>query len=236
MGLAPLLQNRILSSLPASEIDQLHPELHAVFFTMQQVLHEVGSAIDDIYFLDSGLISIAADTCDNGLVEVGLTGREGFIGVPALLNPQAIAAHKGFVQIPGAGYRLSVSAFKDAVEKLPVLRERCFQYVHFLMVQTAQTAACNARHELPERLARWLLMSHDRIDGDMLPMKQEFLSYMLGVRRASVSMVANALQADGLIRQSRGYLTILDRTRLEAKACSCYQVIEDSRARILGTS
>jgi CRP-like cAMP-binding protein len=105
-----------------------------------------------------------------------------------------------------------------------------------LMVQTAQTAACNARHELPERLARWLLMSHDRIDGDMLPMKQEFLSYMLGVRRASVSMVANALQADGLIRQSRGYLTILDRTRLEAKACSCYQVIEDSRARILGTS
>ena len=125
-------------------------------------------------------------------------------------------------------------AFRDALAAMPVLRDHCLRYVQFVLVQTAQSAACNARHEMPERLARWLLMSRDRIDSDELPMTQEFLSYMLGVRRAGVSVVANALQSTGAIRLSRGHLTVLDRAGLEEEACSCYRLIEDSRKQITG--
>ena len=117
---------------------------------------------------------------------------------------------------------------------MPALRDHCLRYVQFVMVQIAQSAACNARHDMPERLARWLLMSRDRIDSDELPMTQEFLSYMLGVRRAGVSVVANALQSTGVIRLSRGHLTVLDRAGLEEEACSCHQLIEDSRRSIIG--
>ena len=125
-------------------------------------------------------------------------------------------------------------AFREALAVMPALRDQCLRYVQFVMVQTAQSAACNVRHELPERLARWLLMCRDRTDSDELPMTQEFLSYMLGVRRAGVSVVANALQSTGFIRQSRGSLTILDRAGLEQEACSCYRMIEDSRKQIIG--
>jgi CRP-like cAMP-binding protein len=234
MGLEPGFRNELLAALPVGELDQLRPNLHPVTFVMRQVLHEVGAPIDEVFFLESGLVSLTADTKDTGLVEVGMTGREGFVGTSVPLNARASAVHQTIVQMPGAGNRMRAPAFRDALATLPAFRDRCLRYVQFVMVQTSQSAACNVRHEMPERLARWLLMCRDRHDSDDLPMTQEFLSYMLGVRRAGVSVVANALQSTGAIRLSRGTLTVLDRAVLEEEACSCYGMIEDSRKSIMG--
>ena len=189
--------------------------------------------MEHVYFPEIGLASLTADTGDNGFVEVGMTGREGIVGVAALLNPEAVAVHRALVQVGGAALRIRSADLRGLVEQVPALRDRCLRYLQVLMVQTSQAAACNARHELPERLARWLLMTRDRVDSDEVPMTQEFLSYMLGVRRAGVSVVAGALQAQGLIQQSRGRMTILDRAGLEKEACPCYRLIEDSRRRIM---
>src|SRR5205085_247129 len=128
------------------------------------------------------------------------------------------------------------AGFQDAVDTFPVLQDRCRRYLHQVMVETSQAAACNARHELLPRLARWVLATHDRVDGDDLPMTQEYLSLMLGVRRAGVSVATHMLQSKGIIRQSRGRLTVLDRARLTAEACSCYQLIESSRRQIMNAA
>ena len=229
----PVFRNDLLSFLPSDELERLRPHLRPVTLVLHQVLHEVGSSIDDVFFPESGLVSLTADTKDSGLVEVGMTGREGFVGTAVPLNTEARAVHQAIVQIPGTAHRMRAPDFRDALAAMPALRDWCLRYVQFVMVQTAQAAACNARHEMPERLARWLLMSHDRIDCDELPMTQEFLSYLLGVRRAGVSVVANALQSTGVIRLSRGSLTVLDRAGLEEQACSCYQMIRDSRRVIM---
>ena len=162
-----------------------------------------------------------------------MTGREGFAGTSVPLNASATAIHRAIVQMPGAGNRMRASTFQDALATMPSFRDRCLRYVQFVMVQASQSAACNARHGMPGRLARWLLMSLDRNDTAILPMTQEFLSYMLGVRRAGVSVVVNGLQATGAIRLARGKLTVLDRTLLESEACSCYQFVKDCRANIL---
>lgn len=230
----PKLRNDLLVALPADERKQLRPHMQRVTLTMEQELHEVDGPIDHVDFVESGLVSLTANTGDNGYVEVGMTGREGLVGTSVLLNPKAIATHRALVHISGSAWRLPSTALREMMDQLPTLRDRCFRYLQVVMVQTSQSAACNARHELPERLARWLLMTRDRLDTDRLPMTQEFLSYMLGVRRAGVSVVTSALQAQGLIQQSRGYLSILDRQGLEEEACNCYRFIEDNRKQIMG--
>ncbi len=233
---AAALRNELLRALPAADLERIRPHLMPVTLVLSQVLHEFDAPTDETFFVESGLVSLTADTNDNGQVEVGMTGREGFVGLAALLSPTPISIHRAFVQVPGRANRIQNTVFRRLVDQSPALRDRCLRYVNVMLVQNSQIAACNARHGLPERLARWLLMSRDRIDFDDLPMTQEFLSYMLGVRRAGVSVVANALQAQGLIRQSRGRITLLDRAGLEAKACSCYGLLERSRARIMGKS
>ncbi len=229
-------RNELLRALPADELQRLLPHLMPVTLVISQVLHEADALIDEVFFLESGLAFLTADTGDHGLVEVGTTGRDGLVGLPALLSPEPISVHRAFIQIPGRAHRLRAAVLREMVEALPTLRDRCLRYVQVMLMQNSQIAACNARHELPGRLARWLLMCRDRIDGDDLPMTQEFLSAMLGVRRAGISVVANALQAQGLIRQSRGRITVLDRAGLEGKACTCYRMIEHNRARIMGPS
>ena len=216
---ADFASNRILAALPSAERNQLQPLLQPVRFALQQVLHEIGKPIDAVYFVGSGLISVTADTHDHGLVEVGMIGRESFAGGQLLLHPLGPAIHRSFAQIPGTAHILPARDFLHALQTLPVFRDLCHRALQFLMVQTSQTAACNARHELPGRLARWLLMSLDRMDGDTLPVKHEFLSSMLGVRRAGVSTVVGSLEHAGLIRTARGQITIVDRPGLEHHAC-----------------
>ncbi len=228
-------RNELLRALPNDELQRLRPHLAPATLVVSQVLHEAEAPVDEVFFLESGLAFLTADTRDHGMVEVGTTGRDGFVGLPALLSPEPVSVHRAFVQVPGRAYRLRAAVLREMSGVLPTLRDRCLRYVQVMMMQNSQIAACNARHELPGRLARWLLMSRDRIDGDDLPMTQEFLSTMLGVRRAGISVVANALQTQGLIRQSRGRITVLDRAGLEEKACTCYRMIEHNRARIMGT-
>src|SRR5690242_8193228 len=207
-------QNEILATLPPKDIERLRPHLSRVTLVSGQVLHEHGNLIEDVFFIEAGIASLTADTMDNGAVEVGLTGREGLVGVSALLNPEALSIHRAFVQVPGAAFRMRATVLREAVEQSPVLRDRCLRFIQWMLVQTSQAAACNARHEVAERLARWLLLSHDRIDADDLPLTQEFLSAMLGVRRSAVSMAASTLQAGGLIEQARSRIRVLDRAGL----------------------
>jgi CRP-like cAMP-binding protein len=226
------IRNMLLAGLPVEEREHLRPLLTRVSLVSGQVLHERGDPIEDVFFMEHGLGSLTADTTDNGQVEVGLTGWEGMVGASVLLNPEAIAAHRAFVQIAGAGIRIRSADLRDKIELCPVLRERCLRYVHILLVQTAQSAACNARHELGERLARWLLMCRDRVGCDELPLTQEFLSLMLGVRRAGVSLAMSILQAGGLVSQARGRIIVLDRAGLEGAACECYRVVRANEEQI----
>ena len=225
--------NQILAALSAEDSERMRPHLHRVALIMEQVLHEAGDPLEEVYFVEAGLVSLTANTGDHGMVEVGMTGREGLVGTSALLSPHAQAIHRALVQIGGSAWRMRSAVLREMMEQSPALRDRCFGYLQVVMAQTSQSAACNARHELPERLARWLLMSRDRADSDTIPMTQEFLSYMLGVRRAGVSIAVAALRARGLIQQSRGHMAILDRAGLEQQSCTCYRLIEDSRKQIM---
>lgn len=231
---SPVLRNELLVALPPDEIERLRPHMQHVSLVLNQVLYEVGAPIEDVYFVQAGLASVVADTRDNGQVEVGMVGRDGVVGATVLLAPEAVVAHRAFVQVPGHAVRVKAPALREAVEHCPILRDRCLRYIQVLLTQSAQGAACNARHELPERLARWLLMTRDRLDDDDMPLRQEFLAVMLGVRRAGVSVVATTLQSTGVIRQGRGRITVLDREGLEEQACNCYRVIEDARRRVMG--
>ena len=230
----PAFRNELLAVLSKEDVESLRSRLQRVTLVLEQVLHEPSEHIDHVYFPEEGVVSLTADTKDAGLVEVGMTGREGMVGAYVILNPDATAVHRALVQVPGAAIRMQTTVFKELVDRSPAFRDRCFRYIQVLLVQTAQATACNARHELPERLARWLLTSHDKLDSDEMPVTQEFLALMLGVRRTGVSVIANTLQSTGAIRQSRGRITILDRCLLEAEACNCYRLIEDSRRKIMG--
>jgi CRP-like cAMP-binding protein len=227
------VRNELLAVLPAEEIEHLRAQMQYVTLVMAQVLYEPGAPIEDVYFVQNGLVCLTADTGDNGFVEVGMTGRDGLVGATVLLDPEAVSAHRAVVQVPGHALRLRASALREAIEQSPVLRDRCLRYLQVLLIQASQSAACNARHEMLERLARWLIMMRDRVDTDELPMLQEYLAQMIGVRRAGVSMVTSALQATGVIRQGRGRIVVLDRAGLEAEACDCYRFIEGHRRRIM---
>nr|UXE45532.1 hypothetical protein Hi04_10k_c4997_00016 [uncultured bacterium] len=229
-----IFQNCILTSLPSTDVELFRSHLSHVTLVSGQVLYEPNSPITDVFFVDRGVVSLTANTNDDSHVEVGLTGREGFVGTQLILNPAPYAVHRALTQVPGTAYRMSSAAFRSAIDRSAALRDRCLRYVETLMIQASQVAACNARHNLPERLARWLLMVRDRIGTDNLPMTQEFLSVMLGVRRPGVSVAASTLQAGGLIRVMRGHVLVLDHEGLTTAACECYQIIQESRLRVLG--
>jgi CRP-like cAMP-binding protein len=231
------LRNRLLAAFAPVDLEPLRPHLlgRPVHIAQDQVLHVRGEPVRDVFFPETGLVSLTVDTLDGGgSAEVAVTGREGLVGAAVLLDPEAIATHEAVVQIPGTAWRVPAQALCAAVERSPALRERLLRYVQFLMVQTGQAAACNARHSLSRRLARWLLMAHDRVDGDELALRQEAVSLMLGVRREGVNLAAHSLHDSGLIRQARGRITVIDRPGLEAATCGCYRAVRDGEARILG--
>jgi CRP-like cAMP-binding protein len=169
-------RNGILAALPITDIESLRPHLDHMTLVSGQVLHKSSRLITDVFFVDEGIVSLAVNTYDNGRTEVGLTGREGLVGASAVLNSEPYSGYRSFTQVPGGAYRMSTAAFRSAIDRSATLRDHCLRYVETLMVQSSQVAACNARHNLPERLARWLLMVRERIDSDNLPMTQELLS------------------------------------------------------------
>src|SRR6202022_1734228 len=218
------IQNLILLSLPNKERDFLFANLHFVELPNHTVLNEMGQPIKFAYFINAGLASILNVMADGKTVEVGLAGKEGFIGLPLLVDFDT-SPTQVVMQVEGSGFRISSTDFKDVLRDCPKLNKKLQRFSQVLGMQATQIAACNRLHGVEERLARWLLMSQDRLGGDVVPLTQEFLAHMLGTRRASVTDAAGALQKKGLITYRRGNVKINDRHKLEEAACECYEVM-----------
>jgi CRP-like cAMP-binding protein len=221
----------LLASLPASAIKQLAPHLVAVDLPKDKTLHNPGQTVDTVYFLEEGICSIVVTLGSGATVEVGRIGREGFVGAAAVLGA-GHSPNRFFMSIAGHGYSIKAKTLLLHTDESSESRHCFLRSVQSLLVQTAQTAACNRMHELPERLARWLLMCDDRIQTDSAPITQEFLAMMLGTRPSSISVATGVLQKSGLIRYSRGRMRIQDRAGLAKAACECYQVVKDEYHRL----
>ncbi|GGC69530.1 Crp/Fnr family transcriptional regulator [Siccirubricoccus deserti] len=217
--------NRLLSALPAEELDRLRPGLETIRLATGQDLHAPGEPISHIYFPHRGVVSLVSEVPDSRSVEIATVGNEGMVGVAILLGATTMPS-RAFCQIPGAASRMAAGTFRTALDVNPVFRALLLRYVLALLNQVAQTAVCNRVHPIEQRCARWLLMTHDQVNrAPRFPLTQSFLSQMLGVRRASVSVAASTLQREGILRYARGIVTIPDRDALEAAACPCYGII-----------
>jgi CRP-like cAMP-binding protein len=217
-------ENAILAGLPGKERARLLAKSELVGLPARTILSQMGEVIEFAYFLNSGVISIINVLSDGKSVEVGLTGKEGFVGLPLVVG-YTTSPTRAIVQIEAAAYKISAQDLKKSLAACTVLKESLQRYSQELSVQAIQIAACNRLHEVDERLARWLLMSQDRVGNSTFPLTQEFISHMLGTRRASVTVAAGILQKAGLITYSRGQVTIKDRAGLEDASCECYKGI-----------
>lgn len=217
--------NKILLSLAPEEYDQVMPKLELVRLKLHHVIYEAGETIKSAYFVNSGLISVLAVQADRKSVEVGLIGSEGFTGLPVLVGYRS-SPNRLITQGEGTAYRCDAETLRQLARQLPGLEQQLHRFGQRLAMQTTQIAACNRLHEVEERLARWVLMSHDRIASDHLPLTQEFLAQMLGTRRASVTVAASVLQKKGMISYTRGNVKILNRQKLERAACDCYGIVQ----------
>jgi CRP-like cAMP-binding protein len=216
--------NKILLSISDSEYGSLRPHLEYMRLPDHLVLHEAGGRLEFAYFLNRGLISLVVVMTDGRTAEAGIVGNEGFTGTQAIVGLRK-GPLRGVVQITGDGFRVKVGALQDVLESTPHLRMMLNRYAAVRGMQIAQTAACNRLHEIKQRLARWLLMTQDRVDSGALPITHDFLATMLGTDRPSVSLAAGVLQKKQLIEYSRGAVRIVNRKKLEDAACECYGVI-----------
>ena len=224
MTTEPRPANKILSALPHEEYEQLRPKLRDVHFKIGEIIYQPEEAIESVYFINSGICSWLATLEDGNTVEAGVIGPEGVAGVPVLLGASS-TPNQGLAQADLLVSRISSRDVITEFRKGGELNRMILRFVHSMFTQVAQTAACNRLHTLDQRLARWLLMTHDRTIGDSCPLTQEFLSRMLGVRRAGVSVAANSLRQNGLIDYHRSDIRILDRKGLEDAACECYEIV-----------
>jgi CRP-like cAMP-binding protein len=218
------VRNHLLASLPPETWAHLAPKLSLVSLDMRQVLYVQEGAIDAVYFLESGMASMVSNLVDGGQAEVGIIGREGMLGI-ALISGIDTSFVEFMVQIPGTAFRIGAREFRQELDTNLSLRMLLLRYNEALQAQIMQTAACNGRHGLEQRLARWLLMAHDRAEDDQLPLTQDFMAMMLGVHRPSITVVAGVLQRAGLVHYASGRITILDRASLEAASCECYGIV-----------
>jgi len=228
----PPPRNRLLAALPAEDLARIWLRLDAVEFGLRDVIQVPDEPMSAVYFPESGWVSMMALMVDGSAAEVGIVGFDGMVGLPLLLGSDR-AVTEGMVQAPGTFLRLGASAFQEEQDRSPPFRKILLRYALASHTQVAQTAACNGRHTLDQRLARWLLTAHDRVDGDQFPMTQEFLAIMLCVHRSGVTVAARLFQQAGLIRYSSGQITITDRSGLEATACECHGVVAKEFERLL---
>ena len=226
------VRNRILACLPQEDRDSLQPHLERIPLAYQQVLHEANRPIAQVYFLESGLGSVLVPTDDGATIEVAMIGFEGMSGTAVVLGADS-APHRCIVQAPGEAWRMRSSDLMAAMNRSASLRELLLRHAQAFTIQVAQLAACNARHTLSQRLARWLLVAHDRTGHGELALTHEFLSQMLGVRRAGVTMGVQVLEAAGSIAAQRGRVTVLNRGKLEHVSCRCHGVVKAEYARLL---
>jgi CRP-like cAMP-binding protein len=215
----------ILLSIPDSDFSSLRPHLEYVSLPNHLVLHEAGGKLEFAYFPNRGLISLVVVMKDGRTAEAGIVGNEGFTGTLAAVGLSRSPLH-AVVQITGDGFRVEVGALQNTLESTPHLQLTLSRYAAIRGMQVAQTAACNRLHDIGQRLARWLLMTQDRVDLGSLPITHDFLATMLGTDRPSVSEAAGVLQKKKLIEYTRGAVKIVNRKKLENSACECYGVIQ----------
>jgi CRP-like cAMP-binding protein len=226
------IKNRLLTELQPQDLAELIGHLNTVNLPKKQILYEVGAPLEHIYFIEEGLASVLTTMEDGASSEVGMVGPEGLIGVSALLGGSTSAQHV-VMQLPGRGHHIPATRCKTVFDRNPGVREVVLRFIEDLLNLSSQTAGCNRLHSVEQRSARWLLMASDRTGSNVLPLTQEFLAAMLGVRRSGVSEAASELQRSGLIRYRRGVITIIDRAGLEKTACECYGLDKQRVERLL---
>jgi CRP-like cAMP-binding protein len=218
------VDNLLLANASDSEFEKLIAHLEPVNLASHQVLQEFGQRVDYGYFVNHGLISLLVVTGDAKSVEVGMVGKEGFVGMPLAAGIRE-SGQRAIVQTAGDALRIKSEVFEELIPTLPELQQSITRYLLVHAMQVAQVAACNRLHEIEQRLARWLLMSHDRSGGNSFPITHDLLSQMLGSGRPSVTVAAGTLQRAGLIEYTRGTVRVLSRQGLESAACECYEAI-----------
>ena len=231
---APSLpENRLLAALPAADRDRLVRQADDVTLDRGDVVYRPNGPIAHVYFPRTGILSLVIDMEDGGTVEVGTIGFEGMVGLPVFHGAER-SPTRVYCQVPPCVCRrLRADRFRAEVERPGKLRDVINRFAEVTFSLSAQSTACNRLHPVEERLARWLLMTHDRLGGDELNLTQQILAEMLGVRRASVTTAAGVLQTAGLVKYRRGKVTVLDRKGLEAASCECYRVVRAEFDRLL---
>ena len=224
--------NQLLTALPPGEYERLIPYLEPVHLALGQIIYEPKQLIKQVYFPLGAMISLVSVMKDGSTTEIGLVGTEGMIGLPTFLGGN-IATSRVIVQVEGNAVKMDASILKSEFERGKQLQTKLLLYTQARLTQVSQITACKSHHLIEERLARWLLCVNDCVSKPELPLTQKFISEMLGVRRASVTEAAGALQKAGLISYSRGQITILKRNELEQAACECYGLIQNEFNRLL---
>ncbi len=226
-------ENRLLAALPLRDLKRIGRHMETVSLPMKAVAYESDQPIEYAYFPLTGVTSLVTVMKDGSAVEIATIGNEGMIGLPLFLGVDRTAG-RAFTQVPGDSIRIPAAVFQKEVQRSGELARMLQLYTQALMVQISQGMACNVAHSIPQRCARWLLMTHDRVAANQFPLSQEFLAQMLGVGRPAVSKIASSFQEQGMIRYSRGIIQFLDRKHLESVSCECYQVIQHEFDRLLG--
>jgi CRP-like cAMP-binding protein len=225
-------QNHLLAALPGAEYDRIFPHLERVDLSLGQALYESGRPFSSAYFPTSSIVSLLYVLESGASAEISVVGNEGIVGIALFMGGESMP-NRAIVQSAGPAFRLDGQTLKPEFNRSGAFQHLLMRYTLALFSQMAQTAVCNRHHSVDQQLCRWLLLSHDRLDCDVLKMTQELIADMLGVRREGVTEAAGKLQAAGLIRYSRGKITILDRPGLEARVCECYQVVRKEFRRLL---
>lgn len=225
-------QNFILAALPKKDYERLLPDLQLVDMPLGWTLSESGDHVNYLHFPVSGIVSLIYVLEDGSSSEVALVGNEGLVGVSIFMGGESMPSSTE-VQCAGAAYRLSRKVMKQEFSLGGKLQHLALLYTQALISQTSQTAVCNQHHSLEQRLCRWLLMSLDRLHDTEVSITQEMISNLLGVRRESITTTVGQLQRDGIVEQTRGLLTILDRSSIEQRACECYSMVQEEYSRLL---
>jgi len=222
---APAVRNRLLAALPADEYRRLQPDLKTIPLKVKQVLHKYGETVRHVYFPNDGVCSMTTVMADGSMVEVATIGDEGMVGINAFLGTD-VTPGAAMVQVGnGSAVQMPLNAFRREVSRSGPFQDAINRYAQALVATMMQSVACNTLHNLRQRCARWLLSTQDRVHGDEFGLSHEFLAIMLGAQRPTVTVVAGALQKDGLIRYKHGRITVLNRKGLERVSCECYRAI-----------
>jgi len=232
MKAASEIENRLLLGLPRRELEQLKPRLERVSLGYKDILVDDEASLDHVYFPNSGVVSVIGVYSTGETAELASIGREGTTGFQEILGARA-SGTRLLVQIEGTAMRLRRSAYDRAVKELPGFRDLMYTYLHAFLQQLMLAGACNGTHSVNQRLARWLLMMHDRSNGDTLPITQDLIAEMLGVHRPTATKALGLLDDAGVIRAGRGRIDIVNRDGLTGHACECYLLIRTRTANLL---